>query len=124
MRFEDHTDCIVCGGWHRCEFCPEQTPATLRSVLWDYWAAGIIAGRPHEATRECELLERLAMPMLGHYRPADVKPVHHDQLERLLSTSSSMTTSSPRLSPASAHSAVTQDAAVSASWKSHCAAQR
>ncbi len=59
MRFEDHTDCIVCGGWHRCEFCPEQTPATLRSVLWDYWAAGIIAGRPHEATRACELLERL-----------------------------------------------------------------
>lgn len=85
MRFEDHTDCIICGGWQGCEFCPVRPPkATLRSVLWDYWAAGILAGVPEETTRDCDLIGRLVIPLLGDLAPAAVTDEHRKALRFVL----------------------------------------
>jgi hypothetical protein len=81
----EHTDRLVCGGWQSCEFCPLGPPRpTLRSVLWDYWAAGILAGVPEEATRDCELIERLVLPLLGELEPAAVTDTHRGALRFVL----------------------------------------
>lgn len=80
----DYHDCAVCGGLHGCEFCADRPPPSLRSALWDYWAAGIIAGVPEQASRECELLERLVMPLLGHLEPAAITEEHRRALHFIL----------------------------------------
>lgn len=58
---------------------------SLRDATWNYWAWGLATDEyKHRVTRECELLERLALPLIGHLKVEDIEAEHVKALRFVL----------------------------------------
>jgi hypothetical protein len=57
---------------------------TLKDALFDYWRWGLSSESPQELTRECELIEKLVLPVFGRVSVEAIGSDHRHALALML----------------------------------------